>query len=178
MCAVCLKLVGTPIMLRSILSLWCDLPPLLVCLLFLVARGVRQHVKHCTQSSLLPAISAREIAASSASTTLPRSAFRRSNRAAVEVKSAAKVATVLYRSSCRSQRPTGRAKQTFPWNAATKAIVICGHEHRRAAWSDSGDSPTLTAAVLETVETKANSCIRDVRVNTALSAGGPFHTLD
>lgn len=53
-CAVCLKFVGTPIMLRSILSLWCCLP--LFRLLFLVACGVKQHVKHCTQSSLLPAI--------------------------------------------------------------------------------------------------------------------------
>lgn len=52
-CAVCLKFVGTPIMLRSILSLWCGLP---LFRLFLVGRGVRQHVKHCTQSSLLPAI--------------------------------------------------------------------------------------------------------------------------
>lgn len=54
MCAVCLKFVGTPIMLRSILSLWCGLP--LLRLLLLAACGVRQHVKHCTQSSLSPAI--------------------------------------------------------------------------------------------------------------------------
>lgn len=46
--------------------------------------------------------------------------FRRS----VEVKSAVKA--VLYPSSCRSQRPTSRAKQTYL--AAAKAIVPCGHK--------------------------------------------------
>lgn len=56
MCAVCRKFVGTPIMLRSILSLWCGLPLFCLPAVFLVARGVRQQVKHCTQSSLSPAM--------------------------------------------------------------------------------------------------------------------------
>lgn len=61
MCAVCLKFVGTPIMLLSIRSLrcccCCDLAPPL---LFRVLAGrdwVKQHAKHWTNSSVLPAIS-------------------------------------------------------------------------------------------------------------------------
>lgn len=53
MCAVCRKFVGTPIILLSILSFWCCCDRLFR---VLAGRWVIQHVKHCTQSSLLPAI--------------------------------------------------------------------------------------------------------------------------